>query len=460
MQLTFCGAAGQVTGSCFLFQTETCRFLVDCGMFQGNRGTRARNLAPFAFDPRAVDFVILTHAHIDHSGLLPRLHAKGFRGPIYATAATRDLLSVMLPDSAHLQQMEAERAARHGRDFIAAYDVADARATLSLVRPVEYERRFEPGAGVRARLHDAGHILGSAIAELDLSEFGRTRTVVASGDLGQPGRPIVRDPAFITHADVLLLESTYGNRDHKPLAQTLDELVAVLERGLVERHGVVLVPAFAVGRTQEFLYYLDRLHREGRIGATHVFVDSPMAAEVTAITARHFELFDEEARRLARVPASQGTGTLHVKYTADVQESIALNRIAGGAIIVAASGMCDGGRIRHHLRHHLPNPRTTVLVIGFQAAGTLGRRLVERAPSVRIFGDDIPVRAEIATLGGFSAHADQSALLAWLGHFRAPPESIFLVHGESEIADALAARIGERFAWRAHVPVHGETVQL
>lgn len=459
MQLTFCGAAGQVTGSCFLFETEACRFLVDCGMFQGNRETRAYNLAPFAFDPRALDFIVLTHAHIDHSGLLPRLHACGFRGPVYTTAATRDLLEVMLPDSAYLQQMEAERAVRHGRDFVAAYSVEDARAVLSLVKPVEYQRRFAPRPGVSVQLHDAGHIIGSAIVELDLSEPGRTRKVVVSGDLGQPGRPIVRDPALIAQADVLLLESTYGNRDHRPLSQTLDELVAALERALGQRQGVVLVPAFAVGRTQEFLYYLNRLNREGRVPATHVFVDSPMATEVTAITARHFELFDEEARRLAQEPADRGS-TLRIRYTGDVRESMALNRIAGGAIIVAASGMCDGGRIRHHLKHHLPNPRTTVLIIGFQAAGTLGRRLVDRAPTVRIFGEDVPVRAEIATLGGFSAHADQSALLAWLGHFRAPPAQLFLVHGESDVADAFARRIEERLHWHARIPAHGETVTL
>lgn len=459
MQLTFCGAARQVTGSCFLFETESSRFLIDCGMFQGNQATRAKNLAAFAFDPRRLDFVILTHAHIDHSGLLPRLHAKGFGGPIYTTDATGDLLSVLLPDSAYLQQAEAERAARHGREFVAAYSVEDARAVLIQVKPVEYERSFEPSPGVRAQLQDAGHILGSAIVELWLTERGRTRKVVVSGDLGQPGRPIVRDPTFISDADVLLLESTYGDRDHKPLPETLDELVASLNRALDERRGVVLVPAFAVGRTQEFLYYLNQLSRESRITGPHVFVDSPMATEVTAITARHFELFDEEARRLAHDPP-QTRSALRVTYTASVQESMALNRIAGGAIIVAASGMCDGGRIRHHLKHHLPNPRTTVLIIGFQAVGTLGRRLVDRAPVVRIFGEEIPVRAEIATLGGFSAHADQSALLEWLRHFRTPPEHLFLVHGEAEIAAALGAQIEKTLHWRSRIPAHGETVTL
>jgi metallo-beta-lactamase family protein len=368
VQLTFCGAARQVTGSCYLFETDSCRFLVECGMFQGERAVRERNAAPFPFDPRALDFVLLTHAHLDHSGLLPRLVAEGFDAPIYATRATIDLLGVLLPDSAFLQQMEAERAARYGRDYVALYDMDDARAALSRMRPVIYDQMFDPARGVQVRMRDAGHILGSAIAELFVTEQGLLRRVVVSGDLGQPGRAIVRDPTIITEADALLLESTYGNRNHKPLADSLDELVATLDRTLSGNGGVVLVPAFAVGRTQELLYYLNRLSREKRLSGLNVFVDSP-ATEVTAITARHFELFDEEARRLARETQRDGN-SIRLKFTASVQESMALNRIAGGAIIISASGMCDGGRIRHHLRHRLPNPHTTVMIIGYQA-GTL-----------------------------------------------------------------------------------------
>jgi metallo-beta-lactamase family protein len=459
VQLTFCGAAGTVTGSCYLFETDACRFLVECGMFQGERELRERNAAPFAFDPRALDFVLLTHAHLDHSGLLPRLVAEGFGGPIYATPATIDLLGVMLPDSAYLQQMEAERAVRYGRDFVALYDMDDARAALTQTRPVAYDQMFDPARGVQVRMRDAGHILGSAIVELFVKERGRQRKVVISGDLGQPGRAIVRDPTPITEADVLLLESTYGNRNHKPLAASLDELVTTLDRTLSGNSGVVLVPAFAVGRTQELLYYLNRLSRENRLSGLNVFVDSPMAAEVTAITARHFELFDEEARRLVREDP-RDRNSIRLKFTASVQESMALNRIAGGAIIVAASGMCDGGRIRHHLRHRLANPHTTVLIIGFQAAGTLGRRLVDRATSVRIFGEDIPVRAQIVTLGGFSAHADQAALLDWLKHFRAEPEQLFLVHGEENIANAFSAHIEETLGWQARVPAIGDSITV
>jgi metallo-beta-lactamase family protein len=459
VQLTFCGGAQQVTGSSFLFENGSSRFLVDCGMFQGARAARELNLAPFAFEPRSLAFVVLTHAHIDHCGLLPRLHAEGFSGPIYATAATCDLVSVLLPDSAYLQQMEAERAARHGREFTPAYTQVQAREVLSQLHPIAYDSVFAPARGVRAQLRDAGHILGSAIVELWLEEAGRTCKVVVSGDLGQRGRPIVRDPAFISEADVLLLESTYGNRDHKPLAQTLDEMVQILQRALGERRGVILVPAFAVGRTQEFLYYLNQLCRAGRISGLNVFVDSPLATEVTAITARHFELFDAEAQRLAREPTLPGAA-LRVRYTETQQDSMALNRLAGGALIVAASGMCDGGRIRHHLRHRLPNPHTTVLFIGYQAVGTLGRRLVERAPSVRIFGEDVPVRAEIATLGGFSAHADQATLLEWLGHFTRRPERLFLVHGELDVMQVLARRLGDHYGRQPYLPAHGETIQL
>lgn len=459
MQLTFCGAARQVTGSCFLFETGSSRFLVECGMFQGDRTARERNAAPFPFKPRALDFVLLTHAHLDHSGLLPRLAAEGFAGPIYTTRATIDLLGVLLPDSAYLQQLEAERAARHGREYVAVYGMKDARAALSQTRPVAYDQMFDPAPGVRVRLRDAGHILGSAIIELFLDERGRQCKVVISGDLGQPGRAIVRDPTLVTEADVLLLESTYGNRNHKPLTDSLDELVATLDRTLTREGGVVLVPAFAVGRTQELLYYLNRLSREKRLSGLNVFVDSPMATEVTAITARHFELFDEEARRLAREEHRDGR-SLRLKFTDSVQESMALNRIAGGAIIIAASGMCDGGRIRHHLRHRLPNPHTTVLIIGYQAVGTLGRRLVDRASSVRIFGEDILVRAQVVTIGGFSAHADQSALLDWLGHLRAAPEQLFLIHGEEDIATAFGARIAQTLGWQARVPAIGEAVAI
>jgi metallo-beta-lactamase family protein len=459
MRLTFLGAARQVTGSCFGFEVGTSRFLVDCGLFQGGRAARAENLAPFGIDPANLDFAILTHAHLDHSGLLPRLAAEGFKGPVYMTAATRDLVEVLLRDSAHIQQVEAERARRRGGDFVAAYTLADVERVLPLARVVDYDATIDAAPGVRLRLRDAGHILGSAIVELWLEERGERRKVVCSGDLGQPGRPILRDPTPIAEADVLLLESTYGNRDHRPLAATLDELVATLTHALGEKQGMVLVPAFAVGRTQEFLYHLSKLSRDGRLQDLRVFVDSPMATAVTRITAEHFELFDAEARRLAREPAPKGRAPA-LRFIESFEESQALNSLRGGAIIVAASGMCDGGRIRHHLRHHLSDPRTTVLFIGFQAAGTLGRRIVDGAPRVRIAGDEVEVRAQIVTLGGFSAHADRSALLDWLGAFGRLPARIFLVHGEVSSGRALQEAITARFGREAEIPEHRATVTL
>ena len=459
MQLTFCGGAGRVTGSCFLFQSGATRFLVDCGMFQGPRETWALNIAPFPFNPSAIDFVILTHAHLDHGGLLPRLGAQGFAGPVYATPATRDLLGVMLPDSAYVLSAEAARAAKTGRRYDVPYSLEEARAILRQVEPVPYGHTFAPAPGVAATLQDAGHILGSAFVTLRLTERERPVSVVVSGDLGQPGRPIVRDPEPRPECDVLLLESTYGDREHPPMERTLDELAAILQSALKASRGIVLVPAFAVGRTQDLLYHLDRMARAGRIQSARVFVDSPMATEVTRITARHFELFDDEARRTVDEAAESSDG-LRVIYTASVEESKALNRLTGGAIIVAASGMCDGGRIRHHLRQRLSDPRTTVLFIGYQAAGTLGRRLLEGAPAVRMFGEEVAVRAKIARLDGFSAHADQTALLAWLRGSGQAPDQTYLVHGEPAASAALAKEISSAPGWRCQVAGHGQTVTL
>jgi len=459
MRLTFHGAARQVTGSCFAFEVGRSRFLVDCGLFQGARVAREANNAPFAVEPAKLDFVVLTHAHLDHSGLLPRLAAEGFSGPIFATAATRDLTAVLLRDSAYLQGAEEERSRRRGGDYVAAYTMADVDAALPLIRTVDYDDIFEPATGIRVRLRDAGHIIGSAIVELWLDDGVSKRKVVVSGDLGQPGRPIVRDPTTIADADVLLLESTYGDRDHRPYPDTIDELVETLERALYKKKGMVLVPAFAVGRTQEFLYILNGLARAGRLHDLEVFVDSPMATEVTQITARHFDLFDAEARRVAQEPPGSGAAP-RVRFIETVDESKSLNRLAGGAIIVAASGMCDGGRIRHHLRQHLPFPRTTVIFIGYQAAGTLGRRIVDGAEVVRISGEEVPVRAEIVTLGGFSAHADRTALLDWLAKFKRPPGVTWLVHGEEPAARALAAGIETRFHCDVRIASDHETVDL
>jgi len=466
MNITFLGAAREVTGSCTLFETPSSRFLVDCGMVQGGREAPARNRQPFAFDPRTLDFVLLTHAHIDHSGLLPKLTRSGFSGPIYTTAATADLLAVMLPDSAHIQQADAERASRRRKparqpaaDVTPLYSMQDAVDCLRQLQAVRYDEEIEPHAGVRCRFRDAGHILGSATLELWVTEGGKTTKLVMSGDLGQPGRPILRDPVAIAEADVLFIESTYGDRAHKDQTATVDELAQVVDHTLNVKHGNVIVPAFAVGRTQEVLYHLHRLSREGRLRNLHIHVDSPMAAAATRITMQHLELFDEPARRLADWRAA-GRDQPLLRFTASVEESMALNRIRAGAIIVSASGMCDAGRIKHHLRHNLGRRECSVLITGFQAQGTLGRKLVDGAKRVSIFGEEIAVRASIHTLGGFSAHADQPALLAWAAGFERPPGQTFVVHGEESAALALAEQLRTGRGWSVSAPARGQRVRL
>ena len=461
----FLGAAREVTGSCYLVETTDTRFLVDCGMVQGGREAPARNRKPFAFDPRSIDFVLLTHAHIDHSGLLPKLTRAGFQGPIHTTAATADLLQVMLPDSAHIQESDAERAKRyarsaHGRGAASTplYTMQDARDCLRQVRPVGYDQELTPHPVVRCRFRDAGHILGSAIIEVWVTESGQSAKLVFSGDLGQPGRPILRDPTPIDEADVLVMESTYGDRAHKDMASSEGELIEIVDRTLRVQGGNVIVPAFAVGRTQEILYHLHRLTREGRLRNLKVFVDSPMATEATRITRQHLELFDAAAKDLAGWHAL-GKDLPHLHFTASADESKALNQIRSGAIIISASGMCNAGRIRHHLRHNLPRRECGVLITGFQAQGTLGRRLVNGAKRVRIFGEDIPVRAAIHTVGGLSAHADQPALLGWSANFLEPPARTFVVHGEESAALAFAARLRAERGWKVEVPEPGARVQ-
>lgn len=467
MKISFLGAAQEVTGSCFLVESGDLRFLVDCGMHQGGRDARERNLKPWPFDPRDIDFVLLTHAHIDHCGLLPRLCAMGFRGPVHTTTATADLLSVMLLDSAFIQESEWTRAQRdRGRrrrreaglgELL--YTVAQAEASLEQVQGIGYDTELQPHPAVRCRFRDAGHILGSAIAEVWLDEGGRTRKLVFSGDLGQPARPVVRDPTVIEQADVLLVESTYGNRLHRSLKETEDELVEVIHDTLQRRQGNIVIPAFALGRTQELLVLLMDLRRQGRLPAMQVFVDSPMADKVTMITARHPEYLDDATREVLslRRPLPDG---FNLSFTQSVQDSMALNRLKAGAIIVSASGMCDAGRIRHHLRHNLGRPECAIVIIGFQAEGTLGRRLVDGEKRVRLFGEEVRVRAGVHTIGGLSAHADRDALLAWLRGFRQPPERTFVVHGEASTAIGFADTIAEQLGWTVEAPAAGSHVEL
>jgi metallo-beta-lactamase family protein len=430
VKIAFHGAAGEVTGSCFLVDTGEIRFLVDCGMFQGGGLAQAKNRR-FEFDPRGLAFVLLTHAHIDHSGLLPRLVAQGFGGAVYATDATCDLVSVLLPDSGYLQERGADW---EGGEPLYTQD--DARASLRRLVPVRYDADVRPHATVRCRFRDAGHILGSSSIEV----WTGGRKLVFSGDLGQPGHPVVDDPAPIEEADVLVVESTYGNRDHKTLVQTLDEFAYAVNDTLASRKGNVLIPAFAVGRTQDILTFLGELQAAGRLPAVmDVYVDSPMALAATRVTLKY-----------AKLPAIE-----RVHFVEDLEESKRINALRHGAVIISASGMCEGGRIRHHLLHNLARPECAIVFAGFQAAGTLGRRIVDGAQSVRLFREELPVRAKVFTIGGLSAHADRGALLGWLRKFKRPPGQTWVVHGEPLAAHSLRDAIDGELGWRAAVPQHG-----
>lgn len=466
MKITFHGAAGEVTGACFLVETPDVRFLIDCGMFQGGREADRKNLAALGFDIEHLDFVLVSHAHIDHCGLLPRLTTFGHHGPIYATEATLDLLPIMLKDSAHIQEKEAEwqnRIRHHGkrlqRELAPLYTVAQAEACLRQARGVPYAQEFQPHPKVRARFLDAGHILGAAIVEVWVREGTRARKLVYSGDLGQPSRPIVKDPTAVDKADVLLVESTYGNRMHRSMDETVDELVEAINDTLQRRHGNVIVPAFALGRTQDMLALLIEETAKGRLRNLNVFVDSPLATRATEITLKHPEVLDELSRELLSA-RSRASLPIRIRFTEDMEDSKALNRVRSGAVIIAASGMCDGGRIKHHLEHNLGRPECSILFTGFQAAGTLGRRIVDGARSVKLFGENVPVRACVYTLGGLSAHADQAALLAWLRRFRSQPREVFVVHGEAETAKGFADLVTRDLHWKTRVPAYGESVEI
>jgi metallo-beta-lactamase family protein len=455
MKLTFLGAAKEVTGSCFLVEDAATRFLVDCGMFQGGSEADARNLAAVTPELTSADFVLLTHAHIDHSGLLPRLAHLGFEGPIYTTSATADLLEVMLVDSAHIQEKESHY--EHAVEPL--YTLGHALSCLRQLRRVQYDEEVRPAAGVRCVFRDAGHILGSAIIEVWVETLSGESKIVFSGDLGQYGRPLVKDPTPIRAANFLLVESTYGNRLHRTLDATIEELTQAVGDTLTGRRGNVIIPAFAVGRTQEVLYLLIKLFREGRLPHMNIFVDSPLAAKATALTLKHWRLLDPDVAALFESAMKDGKGP-RIQFTETPEESAALSRIRHGAVIIAGSGMCEAGRIKYHLRDNLPRAESSVLIIGFQANGTRGRKLVDGVRSVRIFGDEVAVRARVHTIGGLSAHADQGALLQWLGNFATPPAQTFVVHGEAETAEGFARLVQERLGWAARAPDSGTVIEL
>ncbi len=458
MQIRFLGATREVTGSCFVVETGRARFVVDCGMHQGGREAGPKNRAFPAFDPGSLDFAIVTHAHLDHCGLLPVLSARAPALPVYATRATADLLPVMLLDSAHIQAREKARAERRGQPAVPPlYAVDDVEKAMRRVHGLPYDVEFRPHPDARVRFLDAGHILGSAIAEVRVRDGRHERRIVFSGDLGQPARPVVRDPETVPLADVLLVESTYGDRLHKSMDETVRELVDAVRDTLDSRRGNLIVPAFALGRAQELLVLLFELCERGELGGLNVFVDSPLARQATAVTLAHLESLDPSAARFAEALRRRRL-PYRLRFTRTPEESMAINTIRSGAIVIAASGMCEAGRIRHHLRHNLAREECGILFTGFQAGGTLGRRLVDGARSVHLFGETVPVRAQIHTLGGLSAHADQRALLGWLRGFRRAPSSTFVVHGEESASLAFAAAIRDSLGWEARVPEAGQAV--
>jgi metallo-beta-lactamase family protein len=445
VQIEFAGAAREVTGSCHILRLNGQTVLLDCGMFQGRRSeTRERNARlPCPIDE--IDAVVLSHAHIDHAGRLPFLTRHGYRGPIYCTAATRDLSAVMLADSAHIQEKDAEFLARRNKQVIEPlYGMRDATTAVERMVGQPYDRWFDVVPGVRASFTDAGHILGSASVALECTEGGTTKRLVFSGDVGRNGLPIIRDPHPPTGgADVVLLESTYGNRDHASVEGAREQLARVITE-TAARGGKVLVPAFSVGRTQELVYDLHLLARAGVIPEIPIYVDSPLAIDATTVFAMHPEIFDQTEDLVQKVRELFTFTQVH--YTRDASESKALNAQHGPMVIIAASGMAEAGRILHHLAHNAADPRCTILIVGFQAEHTLGRRIVERAPMIRVFGDEIPLRARVEVLNGYSAHGDRTELQRWLDAVRkgnagnAPPV-VHLVHGEPEAQDAFAAQL-------------------
>ena len=457
MQITCHGAAGVVTGSCHLVENGSSRFLIDCGMFQGNKALVRKNHDPFPFDPKSIDFVISTHAHIDHCGLLPKLFKHGFRGPIYASPATADLLPIMLADSAFIQEKDTEhenrRRLREGQpERSVLYDRKDAEDTAGLIQVLAYDTMMQPAEGISFRLCDAGHVMGSAIVELFTrdGDAGEVKTVF-SGDLGQWDVPIIEDPTYILNGDYVFIESTYGDRvhiDHGSRKKLLyDQIKNTYRKG-----GKLLIPSFALERTQELLYTLSELKRdEPDFPPMDIYLDSPLAIKITEVFKKHIDTYDKEARARTDKPFDF-PGLI---CTPSVDDSRKANTMEEPAIIIAGSGMCTAGRIRHHLKHGIWNPKNTVLFVGYQAPGTLGRILLDGAEKIKMMGLTLAVKAEIAKIGSFSAHADRDELIKWLNAFKEKPKTVFLVHGEEDTLIAFSKNLNEQ-GFNTVIPVEGK----
>lgn len=459
MKIKFCGACSGVTGSCHLITTEKHKFLLDCGQFQGNKATESLNFEPFPFNPSEIDFMILSHAHIDHCGRIPLLVKQGFKGKIYCTDATADLVEVMLKDSGYIHEKEAEwqnrKNARAGRKPVEPlYTYQDALDSLKYVSPILYNQLAELNEETKIVFNDAGHILGSAITEIFLTENDTTYKIVFSGDIGMKDRPILRDPVVIKKADYVIMESTYGNRLHEENQESIKKLADIVLK-TTKRGGNVVIPSFAVGRTQELLFEFNRLYEEDpfykeQLKDVRVFVDSPMATTATEVFKRNAQVFDEETKAYI----TKGDNPLdfpNLKFTRTSNESQAINFDTSPKVIISASGMCEAGRIRHHLKHNLWDAKNSVVFVGYQAEGTLGQQLISGIKSVTLFGEEISVKAEIYNLEGFSGHADRDGLYEWLSGFQQKPKHVFLVHGEPDSKRDFAAYVKEKMGYECTV---------
>ncbi|GFM34256.1 MBL fold metallo-hydrolase [Desulfovibrio subterraneus] len=464
MKIQFLGAAQTVTGSCYMIETDDKRFAIDCGMHQGNKEIEKRNVDTDIYEPARIDFFLVTHAHIDHTGLLPRMARMGFKGKIYCTEPTRDLLEIMLQDSAHIQEMEAEWAtkkqSRKGKKPVEPlYTQDDAARVSRFFETVEYNQPFEPCPGVRVTYRDAGHILGSAFLEVQVKENGDSTRMVFSGDLGRPNQLMVNDPDEPGIADYLFLESTYGDRNHKDSGTSRVELAEAIAYSY--GHGEkVIIPAFAVERTQEVLYTLYLLDKEGKLPKDMpIYLDSPLAIRATEIFRKHPKYMDDELRKIIE-SGEDPLDLPNLRFTLKTHESTALNTMDGPAIIISASGMCNAGRVKHHLRHNIWKDGASIVFVGYQGQGTPGRKIVDGAQTVRLFGEDVAIRAKVFTIGGFSGHAGQSQILDWVKSIARPEMEVFLVHGEEMSQRTLAGLLKEQFGVSVNIPEYLEELML
>ena len=469
VKISFFGATKIVTGANFLIETKSTKFLIDCGLFQGSKPITRMNYQPFSFNPEEIDFMILSHAHIDHSGRIPKLIKEGFKGNIYSTKATADLCSIMLPDSGHIQEMENEwdnrkRKRSGGKLREPLYTVKEAEESLKYFKPVLYGQKIKLNHEVTLRFRDAGHILGSSIIELWIKEDSKKTKLVFSGDLGRRDRPILRDPSLIDEADYLIVESTYGNKLHHPSEDDAKELISIINT-TVKRGGNVVIPSFAIERAQDIIYELNKYYTEyiktedQDFLSVPVYVDSPLTISATEIFLRNPDCFDEDTLKLINI-GNNPLDFRNLKFTRTAEESKQINFSKESKVIISASGMCTAGRIKHHLKHNLWRKESSIVFVGYQANGTLGRRIKEGEKVVKIFGEEIQVNAKICSLEGFSGHADREGIIRWIKSFKNRPKKIFVVHGEEEATEEISRKIEEELKIKTHIPELGETLSI